>query len=167
MWRSGLRVGEALTLRMKDIDLDGATITIQHGKGDKRRVVGMDSGTAAIVATWMSNRRELPHQRTGPMLSTLGGKPLDPSYVRHLLPRLARRAGIEKRAHAHALRHAFAIELDREGAPISVIRDLLGHSSVAVTDHYLRRVSGGHTTYYARNRHWHPDHTVVRSEGAG
>ncbi|MBA3734552.1 MAG: tyrosine-type recombinase/integrase [Actinobacteria bacterium] len=63
---------------------------------------------------------------------------MDQSYVRHLLPRLAQRTGIEKRVHAHALRHAFAVDLEREGAPLSTIRDLLGHSSAAVTDHYLR-----------------------------
>jgi integrase len=74
------------------------------------------------------------------VFSTLEGRDVDQSYVRHLLPRLARKAGIEKRVHAHALRHAYAVELEREGATVSTIRDLLGHSSAAVTDRYLRRL---------------------------
>jgi integrase-like protein len=49
---------------------------------------------------------------------------MDQSYVRHLLPRLARRAGVERRAHAHGLRHAFAVDFVRAGAPLYVVRDV-------------------------------------------
>ena len=44
-WRCGLRLGEVLALMPKDIDLDAATVIVQHGKGDRRRVVGLDAGT--------------------------------------------------------------------------------------------------------------------------
>jgi integrase len=50
--------------------------------------------------------------------------------VRHLLPRLARKAGITRRVHAHGLRHTYAAELARERTPINVIRDALGHSTL-------------------------------------
>jgi site-specific recombinase XerD len=93
-------------------------------------------------------------RRDCPIFCTLRGNELNQSYVRHLLPRLARRAGIEKRVHAHALRHSFAVELEREGAPLSTIRDLLGHSSAAVTDRYLRRVGASHAIDFARRREW-------------
>jgi integrase/recombinase XerD len=75
-------------------------------------------------------------------------------YVRHLLPRLARKVGLEKRAHAHGLRHSFAVELEKEGATLSTIRDLLGHSSAATTDRYLRRLGAGDAVEFARNREW-------------
>jgi site-specific recombinase XerD len=71
---------------------------------------------------------EARSQRSGTdLLRKLNGEQIDQSYVRHLLPRLATKAGIEKRVHAHGLRHAYAVELDREGASLSAIRDLLGH----------------------------------------
>jgi integrase len=54
-----------------------------------------------------------------------------------MLPRLARRAGIDKRVHAHGLRHTFAVELEAAGTPVTTISKLLGHSSVAVTARYL------------------------------
>jgi site-specific recombinase XerD len=57
--------------------------------------------------------------------------------------------------HAHAVRHAFAVELEREGATMSTIRDLLGHSSLAVTDRYLRRLGAGHAASFVRERVWH------------
>jgi integrase/recombinase XerD len=135
-WRCGLRIGETLALRPKDVDLDYGTLTVQHGKGDKRRVVGLDAGTIALISRWLEVRRRLPAGTYTPVYCNLRGRKIDQSYVRHLLPRLARRAGIDKRVHPHALRHAFAVELEREGAPLSTIRDLLGHSSAAVTDRY-------------------------------
>jgi site-specific recombinase XerD len=153
-WRSGLRIGEILALQEKDVDLEQGLLVVQHGKGDKRRVVGLDAGVAALVARWLQERRRLGISRSRPLFCTLRGRELDQSYVRHLLPRLARKAGIEKRVHAHALRHAYAIELDREGAPLSAIRDLLGHSSAAVTDRYLRRLGTGEAIEFARNRSW-------------
>ena len=58
-------------------------------------------------------------------------------YVRGLLKRLARKAGIEKRVHPHGLRHTFAVELEAAGTPVTTISKLLGHSSVAVTARYL------------------------------
>jgi integrase/recombinase XerC len=153
-WRSGLRIGEVLALLPKDIDLDTGTIVVQHGKGDKRRVVGLDAGTAALLARWLELRRKRGANSRAPVFCTLDGGQIDSSYVRHLLPRLARRAGIEKRVHAHALRHSHAIELEREGAPLSTIRDLLGHSSAAVTDRYLRRLGAGDAVEFARAREW-------------
>jgi integrase len=153
-WRSGLRIGEVLALKPKDIDLDGGTVTVQHGKGDKRRVVGLDAGTASLLSHWLDMRRKRGINGRAPVFCTLDGRAIDQSYVRHLLPRLAAKVGIEKRVHAHGLRHAYAASLAREGATISMIRDLLGHSSAAVTDRYLRRLGAGEAVDFARNREW-------------
>jgi site-specific recombinase XerD len=153
-WRSGLRIGEVLALRPKDVDLASGTVTIQRGKGDKLRRVGLDAGTVALVARWVEvwRRRDIPAR--SPLICTLDGGQVGQDYVRHLLPRLAQRAGIEKRVHAHGLRHAYAVELEREGATLSAIRDLLGHASAATTDRYLRRLGAGDAVEFARNREW-------------
>lgn len=153
-WRSGLRIGEILALHLKDIDTAAGTVTVQHGKGDKHRVVGMDAGTAALVERWLATRGKLGLSRKPLLFSTLRGSPIDQSYIRHLLPRLAMKCGIVKRTHAHGLRHAFASDLEREGAPLSHIRDLLGHSTAAITDSYLRRVGAGDAIRFASNRSW-------------
>ena len=153
-WRSGLRIGEVLALRPKDIDLDSGMLVVQHGKGDKRRVVGVDVGTTALLARWLEARGKRGIDGRAPVFCTLHGRDIDQSYVRHLLPRLARKAQIDKRVHAHGLRHAFAIELEREGATVTTIRDLLGHSSAAVTDRYLRRIGAGEAVAFARRRPW-------------
>jgi site-specific recombinase XerD len=154
LWRCGLRISEALALHLKDVDLDKGTIVVQHGKGDKRRVVGLDAGTAAIVQRWLTCRAKRKISRSAPVICTLNGGSVDSSYVRHLLPRVARKAGIEKRVHAHGLRHAYAIDLIQEGATITTTRDLLGHSSVAVTDRYLTRIGSSEAIDFARSRVW-------------
>jgi site-specific recombinase XerD len=154
LWRCGLRLGEALALRPQDVDLDARTVIVQNGKGGKRRVVGMDAGTCALVARWTKVRSKRVRTRTALLFCTLDGRRIDQSYVRHLLPRLARRAGLEKRVHAHALRHAYAVALEGEGARLSTIRDLLGHSSASVTDRYLRRIGAGDAVAFARGREW-------------
>ena len=154
LWRAGLRIGEALALQPKDLDLASATLVVQHGKGDKRRVVGLDPGTVALLERWLVSRKKLGVGVRAPVFCTLRGEGIDQSYVRHLLPRLASKVGIEKRVHAHGLRHRYATELEQEGATISTIRDLLGHSSAATTDKYLRRLGAGEAVEFARRREW-------------
>ena len=44
MYRTGLRIGEALALKPSDVDLDNGTLRVLHGKGDKARTVGLDAG---------------------------------------------------------------------------------------------------------------------------
>jgi integrase/recombinase XerD len=87
LWRTGLRISEALALKPKDVDISDGLVTVQHGKGDKRRVVGLDAGTAALLERWLERRSELDVSASAPIFCTLAGCPLDPSYVRHLLIR--------------------------------------------------------------------------------
>lgn len=155
-WRSGMRIGEVLALHPKDLDLEHGTARIQHGKGDKFRVVGLDAGTVAVVGRWVDARRKLGVSNRAPLICTLDGGAIRQDYVRHLLPRLAARAGIEKRVHAHGLRHAFAVELDREGLSLSSIGTLLGHASAATTAIYLRRHGADAAIDFARAREWSP-----------
>src|SRR5208282_2021677 len=92
------------------------------------------------LARWIDLRRQLG-LRNGPLFCTLAGAPLAAAYVRNLPHRLAAKAGIEKRAHPHGLRHTFAWELERARVPIATISSLLGHSSIAVTARYLAHLT--------------------------
>lgn len=92
LYRSGLRLAEALALHPKDVNVVAGTVTVLHGKGDRRRTVGMDPGALAMVERWVAVRKTLGIPRGRPLFCTLAGKGLDDSYVRHLMPRLARKA---------------------------------------------------------------------------
>jgi integrase len=118
------------------------------------RLVVIDDGALAVLARWVDLRRGLGVSSKRRLFCTLAGGPLQPPYIRQLLPRLAGRAGIDKRVHAHGLRHAHAAELVEEGVPVHYIRDQLGHSSLAVTDRYLRRIAPGARMEAIRGREW-------------
>ncbi len=128
LWRVGLRPGEALALGVSDVDLEARTVTVAD------RVCGLDGLGAAEVGRWMERRDEMDLGADGPLISTLRAKPLSQAYVRELLPRLAERAGLERRVHAMGLRYACAAEMAGEGIATEIIEAQLGvrpQSSVA------------------------------------
>jgi site-specific recombinase XerD len=150
MWRTGLRIGEALALSPRDVDLDSGELHVQHGKGDKARRLGIDPEACALLARWVDCRPASQY-----LFCSLAGRQMDQSYVRSLLLRLKAKAGLECRCHPHALRHTFASNIAVEGnVPIHVLRDMLGHSSVATTDQYLRAVAPRAVVDSMRARTW-------------
>ncbi|MBA7495702.1 Tyrosine recombinase XerC [subsurface metagenome] len=58
-----------------------------------------------------------------------------------MFKRIAKRAGIEKRVHPHGLRHTMSAQLAREGAPMNLIQQQLGHTSLATTSRYLDHIA--------------------------
>jgi integrase len=145
LYRSGLRVREALALDVKDIDLDACAVRVLRGKGGRSRTVGIDRSGAAAVQEWLRLRRRLGAPARGPVfLSIRGGAvagPMTTAYARVLLPRLGRQAGIAKRVHPHGLRHTLAVELREEGVDIAIISKQLGHRSVSTTARYLDHIA--------------------------
>jgi site-specific recombinase XerD len=137
LYRSGLRISEALALRPVDVDLDKHTIRVLHGKGNKATTRGFHPSATDALARWMDVRKTRAIKRGAPLFCTLTGTAMDPEYVRQVLHRLGDRAGIDKRVHPHGLRHTFAFELQDAGTPMVTISKLLGHSSIAVTSRYL------------------------------
>jgi site-specific recombinase XerD len=158
LYRAGLRIGEALALKPKDLDESAATVRILHGKGDKARTVGMDEAGFAFVALWLLERRRLSIRNSTPLFCQITkgkrGQPISYQYVAALLPRLAKRAGVDKRVHAHGLRHTYACELRAEGVDPGLISRLLGHVSIATTARYLDHVAPQAAIEAARNRRW-------------
>ena len=103
LYRAGLRISEALALMPKDLDAKGGMMRVLHGKGDKARVVGLDAGAWAILALWLDRRAAAGINSRAPVFCTLKGRPIKSAYIRTLLPRLAHKAGIDKRVHAARL----------------------------------------------------------------
>src|SRR3954449_13440236 len=132
LWRAGLRIGEALALTESDLDERRGSVLVRHGKGDKRREVGMDDWGRQQLHPWIQRRLELP---VGPLLCVAGGptagRPWAPSAARAQLRRLAARAGVRPRFAPPQLRHAHAVEMAREGVSLNVIQRQLGHANLA------------------------------------
>lgn len=154
LWRAGLRISEALNLYPKDLDPDHGAVRVMRGKGGKYRIVGLDAGAWALLEKWIDRRRALDLGGKCPVFCTLAGKPVQASYIRNLLPRLARKAGIEKRVHPHGLRHTHASELRQEGVDVGIISKQLGHTSIATTARYLDHVSPKQVMQTMQARKW-------------
>lgn len=162
LYRTGLRISEALALLPKDVDLAAGTVQVLHGKGDRRRVVGLDPGAGAILELWLSRRRELRIGPTRPVFCVISapskGRALRAAYVREALKDLARKAGIEgKRVHPHGLRHTHAAELAREGVPLHIIRRQLGHADLRTTQRYIDHLEPLEVVRVMQARTW-PTH---------
>ena len=169
LWRSGLRVAEALALEPKDINLETGQIAVLHGKGDRARIVGMDPMACAIVEKWLERRRKLG-VKAGQKVFCVISKPtvgaqLHYSYVRNMVKETAERAGIEKRVHPHGLRHTHAFELAGERVDLRLIRRQLGHGNLAVTARYIEHLNPFEVVEAIRARPW-PGHVAAASPAA-
>ncbi|MCZ6835788.1 MAG: site-specific integrase [Planctomycetota bacterium] len=141
LYRAGLRINEALALRPKDLDPRNGAIRVLFAKGGQSRTVGMDGQAFDKLLRWLEIRADLGINGRDPVFCLLDGKLLADSYIRVLFPRLGRQAGIDKRVHAHGLRHTHASELRAEGLDIGVISKQLGHRSIATTARYLDHIA--------------------------
>ena len=156
LYRAGLRISEALDLCPKDIDLESGSIRVLHGKGGRARTVGIDPAAGNVVRAWPAVRAQRRVGSGQPVFCTLYGDRMTNAYVRAMLPRLARKAGIEKRVHAHGLRHTHAAQLRAEGIDIGIISKQLGHSSIATTARYLDHIAPQQVIETIRQRNWRP-----------
>lgn len=141
LYRTGIRISEALALLPKDLDLDAGAIRVLFGKGGRSRLVGIDPGGVEVIRSWLAVRSGLGLDGRHPIFCLSDGRSLDDGYVRVLLPRLGRLAGIERRVHAHGLRHTHAAELRGDGIDIGIISKQLGHRSIATTARYLDHIA--------------------------
>lgn len=147
LWRSQLRISEALGLRREDYESD--RLRVLHGKGAKHRVVGCDEGTQALINAWLEVRPESEF-----LFCTMKGSAIDASHYRRLMKRLQSDANLAKRCHPHGMRHTGAMELAKERVPLHFIAAQLGHSNVSTTDEYLRHISGQEIVDIISKRNW-------------
>ena len=159
LYRCGLRVSEVLGIRTSDYNQQEGTLRV-IGKGNKMRVVGLDSQTQMNLDLWMLKRKELGINGKGnpPIFCGISkqnfGQPLQTVYVRNLLKLLGKKAGIEKRMNPHNFRHSFAHDLLNEGIGLQHIQISLGHSAIATTSKYLQRFNPRETIETIKERVW-------------
>ena len=137
---AGLRISEACSLCVEDIDSSRGLIHIRDGKrGRDRYVVLSPRLLLCLREYWRVAKPQGPYIFEG----RLPGRHVDPSTIRKALERAARKVGLRKRATPHQLRHAFATHLLENGTDIRVIQVLLGHGSIRSTARYTQ-VSATH-----------------------
>lgn len=156
LWRGGLRIGEALSLKPSDVDWGAGTVRILHTKTRRARTVGLDDAALAVLSAWVEARRaaEVPGDVLFCRLHGQPGERLSAEYVRAQMERLAVKAGVKHRVRPHQFRHSHAVELRREGWPVPEIARQLGHSSIATTQVYIDHLYPSEVIDRARARTW-------------
>jgi site-specific recombinase XerD len=141
LWRAGLRVQEALALIESDLDDRRGSLLVRHGKGGRRREIGMDAWGWEQLRPWLAARTELP---MGPLFCVIDGptrgRAWSSAAVRFEMHRLAIQAGVRRRFAPHQLRHAHALELAHEGVALNIIQRQLGHANLGTTSIYLQGI---------------------------
>lgn len=138
LYNTGARVSETLSVRRGDLSLTRPRHARLHGKGGRDR----------ICPLWKETTRAIQRIEPAPPLDTTlfrnaRGLPLTRDGVAYLLDKYARAASqtlpmlASRRITPHVLRHSCAVALLQAGMDITVIRDYLGHASIATTNRYV------------------------------
>lgn len=139
---SGMRISEALQLRVDHVEQKLELITDIKGKGGKYRDIYMNDELLFTLEEYLNNRKTpFASTPTSTDLLFLGERgPITRQAAHHLIKKYAKLAGIAStKAHVHNLRHLFGLNLAAEGMPIEEIAQLMGHTSIETTKIYLTK----------------------------
>jgi integrase/recombinase XerD len=132
LYATGLRLGEALRLKIVDIDRDRRVIRIQESKFGKDRYVMFSETLRHELRAYYKVFRPKVYL----FENAKTGARLDMSTIQKAFKRARLRAGILKLVTPHTLRHSFASHLLEDGTDVRRVQVLLGHTSVKTTQHY-------------------------------
>lgn len=128
LWGTGLRRAEVAALDLGDIDFEAGTVLVRSGKGDKKRVSGIEGMARIRLREYIILERG---EEPGPLFISRRGGRLSNGGLKMALRRLAERAGIE--ASSHDFRRAHAARLLAADVPADAVARQLGHSKVDLT----------------------------------
>jgi len=139
MLDSGVRVGEMLSLKRTDLDLEQGRDKVM-GKGAKERYVYFGKATKRSLWRYISLARPEPAPNVDNLFLTFDGRPLPKRQFAHLLSRLGETAGVAK-VHAHRFRRTAAVQFLRNGGNIFALQKLLGHETLEMVRRYVELAS--------------------------
>lgn len=128
IYSSGLRIGEALNLKVKDIDGQRMLIHIHQAKGKKDRYTLLSASFLELLRDYYKAYKPKDYLFEGQK-----GAQYTNSSAQSVLKIATQKAGIKKRVTLHTLRHSFATHLLENGTDIRYIQELLGHNSPKTT----------------------------------
>jgi integrase/recombinase XerC len=131
---SGLRIGEALRLRIKDVNFATRTVNVRAGKGRKDGVGFFGAEAAQYLRAWLTCRRDASPEDF--LFADRNGRSLTRFAALATLHRLSRRAGLPRKIGPHQLRHYAATSILRQTGDLELVRQVLRHESLAMALRY-------------------------------
>ena len=135
IYGSGLRVSEAVNLRIEDIDSKKMRIFVRKGKGGKDRYTVLPKVSLEMLRKYYKIKK--PKHPEGYMFLNREGNPVKTERTREYFRRYRRKAKIDEKFVVHSLRHGFATDLIERGASILEVKELMGHSNIRSTMEYI------------------------------
>ncbi len=135
LFATGMRISELCSLRLQDVNLYEYTILI-HGKGSKERMIQI--GNASVIRTLQEYQETYaqPIHSSGYFFVKQDGSLFSDQSVRRMINKYAALSGIEQHITPHMFRHTFATSLLEADVDIRYIQEMLGHSSINITEIY-------------------------------
>ena len=139
-YASGIRVSELTGLNITDLDLRSSQIIV-HGKGNKQRIIPLGRSAVKILKDFLKVRIQLYGSRTDSdarksLFLAASGQRIYDRAVRSMVEKYLKSASEVTQKSHHVLRHSFATHMLDNGADIRIIKEFLGHASLAATQVY-------------------------------
>ncbi len=138
IYSAGLRISEAINLKIKDIDSQRMQIRVEQGKGKKDRYTLLGTKTLEILRKYF-----LQYKPKVWLFEGANGEQYSRRSIGHILEASVDKTGIKKRVTVHTLRHSFATHLLESGTDLRYIQSLLGHESSKTTEIYTHITTKG------------------------
>jgi len=135
---AGLRVSEAISVRIKDVDLDGLQLRVEQGKGNKDRISVLPEKLKNDILQFIAGKNPDDYL----FASERGGK-LTKRTAQIIFERAMKKVGIAQDATFHSLRHSFATHLLENGVDVRYVQSLLGHQNIRTTQIYTHVTNPG------------------------
>ena len=132
---TGLRVQETSDLKVEDLHIDygESSLTVQHGKGDKKRVVKFGKNLKAHLKKYLSTRNSISEY----VFHSSRGEQLKRSALQKIFKKWAQKAGLPEYYSIHSLRHTFATCLYKaSGHNLRMVQKQLAHTNIRTTTVY-------------------------------
>ena len=141
IYGSGLRISEALNLRVTDIDSKKMRIFVREGKGKKERYTVLPETSLKMLRKYYKMYK--PKHPEGYIFLNREGNPLTVERTRMFFRRYRRKVKIDEKFVVHSLRHSFATDLIERGATILEVKEVMGHSNIRSTMEYIHVANMG------------------------
>lgn len=148
LYQTGIRLSELITIRQSDISQTAIKVL---GKRNKERIVPISSALYVLIKSYEQFRNNLTGGHSDHLLVLENGRKLYPKFVyRRINTYLKQMTDLDKRS-PHVLRHTFATHMLNNGAGLEVIKELLGHASLAATQVYTHNSFAELTKVYSQS----------------
>lgn len=153
LYATGIKVSELIDLKIADINLQIGILHLNNGKNE--RIIPIYPAAVKSIADYLTNVRSVIvlNEKEDKLFTNMTGQPMSRQGFWKIIKHYADIAGIGKEITPHTLRHSFAAHLLENGAKLTDIKEMLGHSDISSTQIYAQLMQSKYSSVYKK---FHP-----------